>query len=235
MMNMRTILFRFGLIPAVVFVVGAVVYGFIPKKPTQVEFLKQPEPLEQVQLVPGERETIRVPLHVIKALGVKTFRVEEGQPPAPLRLEGSLFPDPNRLTHVHTRFPGEVVEIGLIEGPSDEPERRGELVQRPIRFGDTVHKNQLLAVVWSKDLGEKKSELIDAWSRLFLDQETLKRLDELYKTGAIPERSLREAERNVESDLIAVRNRYGANPGASPATGGTGATDNSTAGGAKNP
>jgi hypothetical protein len=44
-----------------------------------------------------------------------------------------------------------------------------------------------------------------------------------------------DQQKLLESDLIAVRNRYGANPGASPATGGTGATDNSTAGGAKNP
>lgn len=44
-----------------------------------------------------------------------------------------------------------------------------------------------------------------------------------------------DQQKLLESDLIAVRNRYGANPGVSPATGGTSGTDNSTAGGAKNP
>jgi hypothetical protein len=41
-----------------------------------------------------------------------------------------------------------------------------------------------------------------------------------------------DQQKLLESDLIAVRNRYGANPALSPATGGT---DNSTPGGAKNP
>ncbi len=67
-----------------------------------------------------------------------------------------------------------------------------------------MEAGQLLAVIWSKDLGEKKSEMIDALSRLALDQETLRRLQELFNKGAVPERSLREAERNVEADLIAA-------------------------------
>src|SRR5262249_17887412 len=75
---------------------------------------------------------------------------------------------------------------------------------RPLRFGDGVRKGQLLAVVWSKDLGEKKSELVDAVSRLKLDQEILQQLKEGYSSGVTPERSLREQERNVESDLIAL-------------------------------
>jgi hypothetical protein len=41
-----------------------------------------------------------------------------------------------------------------------------------------------------------------------------------------------DQQKLLQSDLIAVRNRYGVNPGTSPSTG---STDNSTAGGAKNP
>jgi hypothetical protein len=41
-----------------------------------------------------------------------------------------------------------------------------------------------------------------------------------------------DQQKLLESDLIAVRNRYGGNPGTSPAPG---STDNSSAGGAKNP
>ena len=33
---------------------------------------------------------------------------------------------------------------------------------RPLRSGDGVRKGQLLAVVWSKDLGEKKLKVVSA-------------------------------------------------------------------------
>ena len=75
---------------------------------------------------------------------------------------------------------------------------------RPIRFGDHVEKGQILAVLWSSELGEKKSEYVDALSRLRLEQETLTRLEALYKDEAIAERNLREARRNVEAAEIAV-------------------------------
>src|SRR5206468_9128358 len=53
----------------------------------------------------------------------------------------------------------------------DRPRAEGEL-----RFGDFVHKGQLLAVVWSKDLGEKKSELVEGIARLRIDEEKLENL-----------------------------------------------------------
>ena len=59
-----------------------------------------------------------------------------------------------------------------------------------------------LLVVWCKDLGEKKSELVDALSKLKLDREIVDRLRSV--PSATPERSLREAEQKVESDLIAI-------------------------------
>lgn len=149
-------------------------------------------------------QTLRIPADIAQTMGYESYEVKQAPPPAPLRLEGSLFLDPNRLTHVHTRFSGEVVELGEIEGNPDTPDAQTGVVRRPIRFGDRVKKGELLAVVWSKDLGEKKSELIDAISRFTLDQETAMRLQKLYSDGAVPERSLREIERQVESDLIAV-------------------------------
>ncbi|MFO1021784.1 MAG: efflux RND transporter periplasmic adaptor subunit [Planctomycetales bacterium] len=74
---------------------------------------------------------------------------------------------------------------------------------RPLRYGDAVKKDQLLAVVWSKEIGEKKSELVDAISKLRLDRDVMNRLEKLEK-GVVSERVVREAERNLEADLIAV-------------------------------
>lgn len=170
--------------------------------PSETKPTVAPQP--RVQLVPDEAETLRIPADVARTMGFESYAVREAPSPAPLKLEGSLFLDPNRLTHVHTRFGGEVVEIGKVMGNPDSPDAQTGPVVRPIRFGDRVTKGQLLAVIWSKDLGEKKSELIDALSKLTLDQETAQRLQKLFLEGAVPERSLREMERQVESDLVAV-------------------------------
>ena len=202
-MSQQTKLLRVGLFAAVI-VVAATVFAVVRKESRPTAAKTTTRPTEQVELVSSVPQTLRLPAAVVTSLEVKTTKASAAPPPAPLRLEGSLFLDPNRLTHVHTRFAGEVVEIGTVQGVSDDPKDSGALVERQIRFNDEVHDGQLLAVVWSKDLGEKKSELVDCISRLILDQETQKRLQALYEKGAIPERSVREAERNTESDLIAV-------------------------------
>jgi cobalt-zinc-cadmium efflux system membrane fusion protein len=154
----------------------------------------------EAELVPGRPNTLRVPENVARALGIRIAEAHPATEPTPLVLRGSLDLDPNHLQHVHARFGGEVVELGKVA------EGGGEFatVPRPVRFGDRVHKGDLLCVVWSKDLGEKKSELVDALSQLRTDKDTLDRLEELYKGGAVPEVQVRQARRAYESDLTAV-------------------------------
>src|SRR5262249_26609642 len=124
-------------------------------------------------------------------------------PPGSLKLPGSLLLDPDYLVRVRARFPGEVVVIGPNDGEGDGP-IPSPSVRRPLRPGDPVKRNQLLAVVWRQDLGEKRSELGDGRSGLWLDQEALRQLQELQTKSAAPERSVREAERNVKAGQIAV-------------------------------
>lgn len=151
------------------------------------------EPL--VELVPETPATLRLTEpKAAEILGLKVAEVKQAPRPEPLRLPGSLFLDPNRLVHVHSRFNGEVVSIGEAG--------EGEL-RRPLQYGDHVKKGQLLAVVWSKDIGEKKSELVDALSRLDISQALLKRLETLQK-GVVTERVLLEARRAAEADMISV-------------------------------
>jgi cobalt-zinc-cadmium efflux system membrane fusion protein len=144
-------------------------------------------------------ETIQVSPEAVAAIGLKFVDVCHAPAPEPLRLPGYLLVDPNSLVPIHSRFPGEVVRIGQTE----EVNGRGERHLRPIRFGDTVQAGQLLAVVWSTDIGQKKSELVDALSKLALDETILKNLR---RAGgvAVPERQLIEAERSVEADKILV-------------------------------
>src|SRR5581483_4834323 len=103
--------------------------------------------------------------------------------PRTLELPGRLALDSDHLARVHSRFPGEVIEIEEVAISRDSlPVER-----RPLRVGDRVKAGQLLAVVWSKDLGEKKSELVDALSQLRLDRETLNRLKSLTE-GVVAQR-----------------------------------------------
>ncbi len=153
-----------------------------------------------VALVEGHPNTLRfVVPEAVKELQIQTGKVEKARPGV-LELNGSLGPDTDRLLPVRSRFPGEVMEIGQFEDHT-----HGAATQiRDVGNGDYVEKDKLLAVVWSKDLGLTKSSLLDAISKLRLDQDILHKYEKLYEQGALPERSLHDAERNVESDRIAV-------------------------------
>lgn len=149
-------------------------------------------------------ESLAVPTEVAKSLGIA---VSDARAPSHPRLlpplSGCLAVDPNRSARVHSRFAGEVVALGTLSGgEADKPFSDGSK-DRTLRVGDNVKAGQLLAVVWSKDLGEKKSELVDALSGLRVNRDTLNRLKAVAE-GVIAQRQVREAERTVESSLIAV-------------------------------
>lgn len=163
---------------------------------------ERPEPT-RAELVSSRRAALRIPPDVVKALGIATAAVAVPEHARSLVLSGSLALDTNRLAHVHTRFQGEVVELGTIADPA-RGTNGGHAATRPLRFGDAVEKGEILAVLWSSDLGEKKSEYVDSLSKLRLENETLDRLETLFKDQSVPERNVREARRNVESARIAV-------------------------------
>src|SRR2546421_3293124 len=138
---------------------AAVVVGSWYLRPSRTEAATDHRPVEargrSEVVAPG---TLQVPADVVQSLGVKTAPVKpasESRRLAPLN--GSLALDPDRLAHVHARFAGEVVEVATLTNPGDQdaPISASETM-RSLRFGDRVQEGQLLAVVWSKDLGEKK-------------------------------------------------------------------------------
>lgn len=184
----------------------AIVVGAVLVYPWLVEYFKPPEVKAKrhesvlFKLVPGRADTLEVSDEAVKAIDLETVAVTAAHAPDPLRLPGSLGLDPNRLVPVHSRFPGEVVKIGPVDPTqtSDEAE-----TGRRLRYGDRVKKDQLLAIVWSTDIGEKKSELVDAISKFRLDS----RLAERYEKAGIQVVAgiqIFEAQRNVEADRIAI-------------------------------
>jgi cobalt-zinc-cadmium efflux system membrane fusion protein len=146
-------------------------------------------------------ESLQVPQKVKDKLKIRTEAVTDAKPRM-LELRGSLTFDLQELARIKSRFPGEVDRIEDAD-PVARGEK-GESVMRPLRPGDFVKKGQRLAILWSKDLGEKKSELVNALSQLYLDQATLKEIEEGVRKGIIPEQRAREQRQQVESDLVAV-------------------------------
>jgi len=148
----------------------------------------------RVEVVAGQPDTIRFTNEAFATLGVRTVPVELAPTPEPLRLPGSLQLDPNRLVRVHSRFTGELVSIATVGQNGSS---------RSLQYGDRVKKGEVLAIVWSKEIGEKKSELVDAISKLASDEKVLKAYESVLE-GAIPRKTIVEQRRLVESDVIAL-------------------------------
>ena len=147
-----------------------------------------------VELVEGSRDTIRITPQLVDSLGIKFSEAHGAPPPESLQLAGSLFADPSRLRRLHSRFAGDVVALGTVKDGDDE---------RPLRFGDKVKVGDVLAIVWSKEVGEKKSELVDALSSLAVRKAKLDRVKSL-NPGILTLDKISEAERDHQSAVIAV-------------------------------
>jgi cobalt-zinc-cadmium efflux system membrane fusion protein len=139
------------------------------------------------ELIPGRGPSLRLPPPLPNRLGLQigTARAREA-PPRVLELPATLAVDGDRLLHVSSRFSGEVIEVGRF------------------KVGDAVKKGELLAVIWSKALGEKAGELLDALVQLHSDQESLTKMEKLYEQGSVPEAMVRQCQRTVESDRNTV-------------------------------
>jgi cobalt-zinc-cadmium efflux system membrane fusion protein len=151
----------------------------------------------QTRLVPESNE-IELPPAVAERLGVTSDPVQPVAEPRKVELAGSLTFEPNLLGRVQSRFPGEVISIGH---PTDA---NGYTLNRPLNYGDRVARGQIMAVVLCKDLGEKKSDLVDRLTQLALDEKRLADRTEAYHMGALPEDTLNQTRQDVAADRIAV-------------------------------
>jgi cobalt-zinc-cadmium efflux system membrane fusion protein len=175
--------------------------------PAFQRFLKRPAaPLaapvlqSHARLVANHEDEIELPREVVERLGVTSEPVQTAVAPRPLELAGSLSFDPTRLGRVQARFAGEVIRLGTIrERDTDGIER-----EREFRYGDPVHSGELLAIVLSKDLGEKKSELVDALVRLWFDEAQLEKFDQLVTQGSLPPITLMNQQTVVATDRNAI-------------------------------
>jgi membrane fusion protein, heavy metal efflux system len=206
-----------GLVKNVVVTLGFLAFlaGFLmfvgiippPWKAWAASYVILPPPAglaESVELV-GEY-TIAVPEDVQQSTGIRKGRTENvAIAVVPTRAQDMVLPgstalDPTRLYRIRARFaPARVVNLAPVV---DEVAslQTGETKLRELRAGDWVKKGDLLGVFLSIDVGNKKSDLTDAISQRYLDEEILEKTNEAYKSGAQPLVFLLNAQRNVEAD-----------------------------------
>jgi hypothetical protein len=142
----------------------------------------------------GRGDSVRLPPQMLAKLGIQAIEVKPRSAPAPreLQLPGSLALEPQRIVRVRSRFaPFKVLEIGRPDGQD-----------RELRPGDNVRKGQVLAILSSDGLGQKKHDLFSALVQLKLDEAILERASGTAK--AAPDVYLLTARRNVEADRNAV-------------------------------
>jgi cobalt-zinc-cadmium efflux system membrane fusion protein len=205
----KTRLLSLGLILAAVIVgVGAIgwyaTHGKTIEPATGNSDDKDKPPIE---LAKGSLDSLVVPPSIEKSIGMLTsdgaLKTAVARPPLrtrPLEMLGTTALDPARLIRIRVRFaPADVAEIAMIPDPHSPVGSTTPQAMRELRVDDVVKKDQLLAVLRSVDVGNKKNDLFDALSQQKLDEDVLKRAEK--ERDAVPEVFLLNARRNVEADV----------------------------------
>ena len=173
--------------------------NWLHPKPAAPETADKPP---QATLAPGNAYAIILPKEVALKLGIQTATAERATATRPLQFDGYLGYDPNQTVTLNTLFTGQIEK--LIDYPDPVASRYGETVVRPVQFKDPVKQGQVLALLYSKDLGEKKSELVSAWSQYNLDQQYTEQFDRLFKLGLTSEANVLQYRAAAQQDLNAV-------------------------------
>src|SRR5882724_1187659 len=145
-----------------------------------------------------DRNGLRISDEAMANLEVHPVEVKLAVEPRPLPPQvGTVNYDNDHLFTIRPRFPGEMVEfmqVKLDQNPYG----------RDLRFGDTVKQGDVLGVLWSKDLGMAKADLVDAIIAKKLSAEKLQRHLKGFEDGITSLATLRESE----TKAIADRNAY---------------------------
>jgi multidrug efflux pump subunit AcrA (membrane-fusion protein) len=110
------------------------------------------------------------------------------------------------MFQIRTRFAGEIAQLKLEKtGDGFVPRYETDSISprtRPIRVGDKVKQNELLAVIWSVPIGQAKSALMDAICSLALSNQQWKLKEEAYAKGAMSTAAMLIADRTTQADTL---------------------------------
>ena len=191
-----------------VLAVGGVAAWLATQQPKAISAAPALDVVEAEKITVTAPNCVLVPESIARHLTLKTVVVKRADQSVPLPLfQGTLAADSNSLQRIHSRFSGEIVALGQLGqiNPTNPPASLSLVGTTPtLQYGDKVEAGQLLAVVWSKDLGEKKSELVNFLSKYKLDVQVAGRLRDLYNQSGTAEKSVLDAERTVQEDRINI-------------------------------
>lgn len=167
-----------------------------------------PEGGPRIELVADQPNTLRIPKEVFDTKRFRTEMVSATATPEPLRLRGSIIIDPNRNARIHSLFSGQVVKIGLPGNMAKDSKGLSNTPELGLRPGDDVKQGQILAVIYSKDAGALKTDLLTRLTQLWADQTVLDRYEKTERTspGVVPPTQLTQLRQTVQSDWVFVRN-----------------------------
>jgi RND family efflux transporter MFP subunit len=138
--------------------------------------------------------SIDIPDSAAKRMGLETITIVPKDEPVTLRLTGRTGLNMERVTHVKAQFPGKIVDVGP---------QLGSQVQGPDPSGET--KPTPLCVIESVDLANAKSTYLKAKVQLVLDEDTLRRTQELVQTKVLADKFLLDAQSAVTKDQADLR------------------------------
>ena len=155
-----------------------------------------------VQLVEGQPDTIALAPETVQTLRVRSVKVEQATALQPLEMGGQLAPNLDHLVRIKLFFAGQVEQIPEIQSFAEDAFGKLHSVFRQLGNGDKVEQGQLLAVIFSKDFGQAKSDLVDGLSRLIVDRDYLAMVKK--NESSLPVKTVMDAQRALDSDQIAV-------------------------------
>ena len=180
----------------------------LPWKNTDVEKADLPsKEALAVELVAGKPNSLLVPEDVRASLGIRKGNVDQiAVAEKPTRTRPLVMPGSTALIRA---IDPSASSVCTGRGRRDWQDRRStqftgkhSAPRRDLQAGDPVNKGDLLAVLYSVDVGNKKNDLFDALAQLRLDEEVLKRAEA--HSAAVPEVFLLNARRSVQTDTNAV-------------------------------
>jgi cobalt-zinc-cadmium efflux system membrane fusion protein len=158
-----------------------------------------PENHEGVELIRDDQghPGLRLNAEAANSYDIRPVPAQAGTRPRAMPPQvGAVNYDNDRLFKIPTRFPGEVASFKQVkDSPPSIPTKF-----RPIRAGDNVKQGEVLAVVWSQQLGQAKAALVDAISAVRLSKVSYERQLKLWQEGVASLSVLEQARRQVQGD-----------------------------------
>ena len=131
----------------------------------------------------GQANDILMEDENIEKFGIEVREAGPGELSLHIELPGEITADPDRLVHIVPRISGVAREV-------------------KVSLGDFVRRDQLLAVLESRDLSDLKSTFLVAREQVSLTEATFKREERLYSEHISSEREYLEAKNEVSKARI---------------------------------